>query len=68
MKKIRAFLNSDTFITGTFFGFVLTMLAFTFVLTKLYTPNNLLKHVGFYKDGKHYRVVESSQCRGNREF
>lgn len=48
---------------GIFTGFVLTMLAFTVVLTQLYTANILLEHPGFYKDGKVYVVVEKSQYR-----
>jgi hypothetical protein len=60
MKK---FLSTTEFLTGAFLGFVFTTIVFTFVLTMLYTPNILLEHSSFYKDGKYYRVVESEKLR-----
>jgi len=58
MKRLLRLFRSSHFIYGVFAGFVGTMLAFTFVLTQLYTPNNLLEHSGFYKDGKYYLMIE----------
>lgn len=55
---------STRFLTGLFCGFVFTTIIFTFILTTLYTSNDLLKHSGFYKDGKLYKVIESSQLKG----
>ena len=64
---MKAILSSVHFQAGAFLGFLFTGLAFTYVLTQLYTSNNLLSGLGFYKDGKVYVVVEKSKVQ-QQEF
>lgn len=63
IKRMQRFLSTTEFITGAFLGFVLTTLAFTYILTMFYTPNILIEGHGFYRDGKRYKVIEYSEYR-----
>jgi hypothetical protein len=58
--NIRKFMYTTEFMTGAFLAFVLTTLFFTVILTQCFTSNDLLKHSGFYRDGKLY------ECRPKR--
>jgi len=65
---MKRFTSTTEFITGAFIGSLLATICFTFVLVLCYTPNNLLELHGFYKDGKHYKVVESEKLRKCRNY
>jgi hypothetical protein len=62
---MKVFMSSTEFITGAFVSFMITMTILTFIFGHFFTSNELLKHSGFYKDGKIFKVVESSKLREN---
>ncbi len=65
ITRLKSAVKSTRFICGMFSGFVITTLGFTCILVNLYTPNILLEHTGFYKDGAYFMMVEKSKLGKN---
>lgn len=59
--RTLAFINTNEFLIGTFIGFSLTMLAFTFILTQCFVSRDFLKQNNLYLDGKYYSLCKNSR-------